>query len=259
MFAAQGKISVDSLLGVLLGAALIVACGCVINNFIDRSIDRKMNRTEQRALVTGDITTKNALIYATALGLSGVVVLVFLTNWLTTLLGLIGLFAYVVVYGWAKRRTWHGTLIGTISGSIPPVAGYTAVTGSLGLGAFLVFLILTAWQMPHFYAIALFRLKDYKAAGIPVLPAVKGVEPTKRQIIAYLLVFTVAVCLPTLLGLATNAYGIVMLVVSLVWLYFGLKDLKSDNYIVWAKRHFKVSLYVLMIWTAVISIDSFFV
>ena len=190
--ASKDIVDMKLLLAMLVGTSLVIASGCVLNNYLDISIDKQMARTKKRALVTGTITSKNALIFATILGLSGEIILLIFTNLLTALIGLFGLFVYVIVYGAAKRRSTHGTLVGSLSGAVPPVAGYTAVTGSLDWAALTLFLILVCWQMPHFYAIAIYRYNEYKAAGLPMLPIVKGIRATKLQILNYCLFFVAA-------------------------------------------------------------------
>lgn len=259
LLAARGAVDVVLLLAVMVGTALIIACGCVINNYLDRGIDSKMNRTKKRALVTGEISVRNACMYAVGLGGLGFAILLLWVNALTALVGLVGLFSYVVLYGVGKRKTTHGTLIGTIAGSTPPVAGYTAVTGRLDIGAGLLFLILVCWQMPHFYAIALFRLKDYKAAGLPVLPAVKGVRATKLQILLYIIAFIFVACLLALFEYTTQVYAAIMAIVGLIWVYYWFVNVTSPDYEKWAKKLFFVSLFVLLIWSATISVSSFFV
>lgn len=259
LLASQGDIDFVTLAGVLVGTSLIIASGCVINNYLDRKIDAKMDRTKKRALVTGEISVRNAFIYAAVLGLLGFAVLITWVNVLTAAVGLAGLFAYVVLYGIGKRKSIHGTLIGTISGATPPVAGYTAVTNQLDTGAVLLFLILVFWQMPHFYAIALFRLKEYKVAGLPVLPAVRGIQATKKQILYYIMGFIVACCLLAGYGYATTVYAAVMIAAGLFWLYYWHKNVKSKDYEKWAKKLFFVSLNVLLVWAVAISADSFFI
>src|SRR6185312_1596924 len=141
--------------------------------------------------------------------------------------GAIGFIDYVVLYGWSKRHSVHGTVVGSISGSMPVVAGYCAVTGRLDMGAFILFLILTLWQMPHFYAIAMYRAKDYAAAKIPVLPVVRGMHAAKVQIVAYVVAFTVAVASLSVFGYAGLTFRIVMLAVSAYWLYLGVCGFKA--------------------------------
>jgi protoheme IX farnesyltransferase len=255
--ASQGEIDIGVLLAILAGTSLVIACGCVLNNYLDRGIDKKMERTEKRALATGEISARAAIIYAVVLGTLGTLALVLFTNTLTAVIGLFGLLAYVVIYGYAKRHTVHGTLVGSISGAIPPVAGYTAVANQLDTAALLLFVILVCWQMPHFYAIAIYRLKDYKAAGIPVLPAVRGLRATELQMLFYVAAFTLAASLLTVFGYTSRVYLVVPVVLGAGWIAVWLADKTDTDH--WAHRMFSVSLLVLMVLSLAISIDSFFV
>lgn len=257
--ASRGDVNFVTMFAILAGTSLIIGSGCVFNNYLDIDIDKYMERTKNRALVTGKISIKNGIIFSLFLGVIGLLVLTVYTNLLTVVLGILGWIFYVVVYGIGKRKSVHGTLIGSISGAIPPVAGYTAVTGSLDVGALLLFLILVAWQMPHFYAIAVYRQKDYEAASIPVLPAVKGLKPTVNQIIFYTLLFVVSTCLLYFYGYAESIYLLIMLVVGSYWLYICIKGLKTQNYIKWAHSVFGVSLLVLLIFSVAVTISSFIV
>jgi protoheme IX farnesyltransferase len=238
------------------GLALVIAAACVFNNYIDRDIDAKMKRTQWRALVKGTISPRTALDFGIGLLSAGILILFYGTNWLTVLLALAIVFFYVVVYTPAKRRTVHGTLLGTICGAIPPVVGYTAVTGHLDVGALLLFLVLTCWQMPHFYAIAVFRLADYKAAHIPVLPAVSGVRTTQIHMLAWIAAF-----IPVSLALAWFsytglAYAVVMGILGLTWFAFGVRGLGSSTPENWARFMFRFSLLVLTGWSVMIVIDA---
>jgi len=255
--ASQGDIDFALFIFTLVGTAMVIACGCVINNYFDKNIDAKMPRTKNRALATGKIPDQNALIFASVLGVLGTLLLVVFVNLLTAMIGLFGLFAYVVLYGIAKRRTVHGTLVGTISGAIPPVAGYTAVAGTIDQAAVILFLILVFWQMPHFYAIALFRQKDYASAQLPVLPVVKGIYITKVHILAYIIGFGLISSLLYVYDYSGLLYLAVVLGLTVTWIYFWFKDIKSPKVIDWARRLFFVSLIVLLGTCGIISIDSF--
>lgn len=238
----------------LSGLSLIIASGCVFNNYIDRDIDKKMKRTKKRALVTGDISAQNALVYATALGLAGATILGLFTNILTLVMGLMGFVFYVVIYGIGKRKTVHGTVIGSISGAIPPVVGYTSVSNTLDGGALLLFFILVLWQMPHFYAIAMYRLKDYSAAGIPVLPAVKSMSAAKIQTLIYIVAFTIACIGLTTFGYTGILYAIIMAIAGTGWFIMGLKGYNKND-IAWAHRMFGFSLIVTLTFCTAILID----
>lgn len=246
------------LLAMLVGTSLVIASGCVLNNYLDIGIDKRMARTKKRALVTGTITPKNALIYATILGLSGEIMLLIFTNLLTAFIGLFGLFVYVIVYGVVKRRSIHGTLVGSLSGAVPPVAGYTAVTGNLDWAALTLFLILVCWQMPHFYAIAIYRFDEYRAAALPMLPIVNGLRATKLQILNYCLFFLVACQLLTLLNYTNLTYSAVMAIIGCAWLGLAATGFSKKDDVVWAKQMFGASLLVLLIFSATLALTSFF-
>lgn len=255
-FVASGRHPDWSLLvAVLASISMIIGSACVINNYIDRDIDGKMERTKRRATVTGKISPQNALIYAAALGAAGFTVLAIRTNLLTVLVGAIGYVDYVAAYTFSKRRTWHATLIGSICGATPVVAGYTSVTGQFDGAALILFLILIFWQMPHFYAIALRRLDDYKSAGIPVLPAVHGTKAAKSQIIVYIVAFLGAVLALGLFGYAGPLYAVVMAALSVGWLAIALSGWSKPGAKRWATQVFLYSLILLPAFLVSILLD----
>ncbi|MEK9195780.1 MAG: UbiA family prenyltransferase, partial [Patescibacteria group bacterium] len=165
--------------------------------------------------------------------------------------------SYVVIYGIVKRRSIHGTLVGTIPGASSLVAGYLAVTNNFDTGAMILTLIMICWQMPHFYAIAIMGLKGYKEAGIPVLPAVKGIQTTRKQIIIYTVGFIMSTSALTVFGYTGFVYLIVMLVVGTYWLRLALKNPVPDQNTNWAHERFLFSLTTLTTFSIMISIDSF--
>lgn len=256
LLAAGQSVNLVLLAALLAGTALIIASACVFNNYIDRGIDARMARTKDRALVSGAISGRNALIFASLLGLIGVYILAVFTNYLTLLIGLFGFVSYVVVYGYAKRKTWWGTLVGAVPGATPIIAGYVAVTGRLDLAAFLLFLILVTWQMAHFYAIATYRLKDYKQAAIPVLPAVKGVRNTQIQISLYALLFFIATIGLYVFGYTGYVYLVIMTVVSLAWLRLAILGCRATDVTKWAKGVFLFSLVVIAVFSLLLGLEA---
>lgn len=256
LLASGGVINFWRLVAMLVGMSLVIASACVFNNYIDRDIDSKMTRTKKRALVSGLVSTRSALSYAAILGIAGVIALLFYTNLLTMCLGLLGFVFYVFIYGIAKRRTVHGTLVGSISGAIPPVAGYTAAANRLDVGAGLLFLILVFWQMPHFYAIAMYRLRDYKSAKIPVLPLVKGIAHTKLQILIYIVLFIISSAALTISGSTGLTFAAVMTVIGLVWLKRGIGGYHTVDDSKWARGMFFFSLTVILVFSVMLSLDS---
>lgn len=255
--ASNANIDIRLLTSLIGGVIFVIASGCVFNNILDRNMDSKMERTKKRAIVTGEISIKNAILFGTTLGLCGIAILFYCTTLLATLFGLLGLIFYVVVYGYAKRRTYFSTLVGSISGAIPPVIGYTAVTNNLDIVAILLFLILVAWQMPHFYSIAIYRKNEYEKAGIPLLSIVKGVEVVKKQIIIFTILFFIFTNTLFILGYTNWVYLVVINAVSGWWLIKGLEGFRTSDNDIWAKQMFGISLIVLLVFSVMISIQSF--
>ena len=257
LLACHGTLRYWLLVQTLIGISLVIASGCVFNNYLDRDIDKKMTRTRHRALAEGRVSTFQALSYATVLGILGFAVLAHYTNSRTVLLGLIGIVFYVIVYGYAKRTSVHGTLVGSISGALPPVAGYVAVSDSFNGAALILFLILVFWQMPHFYAISIYRRKEYAAAGIPVLSVKKGVAVTKRDMIAYIILFGFAACSLALFRYTGAIYFVTALLLTIIWLYVGVRGLRTTkNEDRWAKKMFGISLLVLTLLCVAIGVSG---
>lgn len=218
-----------------------------------------MKRTKNRALARQSISTINALIFGSLLGVMGFSLLAAFTNALTVGLGLFAMLSYLVFYGLAKRHSIHGTLVGSIPGALPPVAGYASITGSLDTASLLLFLTLVFWQMSHFYSIALFRIKDYEAADIPVRPIIKGTLNTKRQILVYILLFLAILPLFVVFEYASYIFLAVVLAVSLRWIYLVTQGFdKSVDDTAWARKIFGFSLLVLLSFSFMLSVDSTF-
>lgn len=236
------------------GMALVIAAGCVFNNYLDRVLDAKMVRTKQRALVSGAVSGRAAIIYASCLGIIGFLILASGTNALTVYLGILALFNYVVMYGVSKRQSVHGTVVGSVAGALPPVAAYTAVTNHIDGGAIILFFIYVFWQMPHFYAIGMYRFKDYKAAGLPILSVKKGMRTSKVYILGYTVAFIITSLLLTSFGYTGYVYMVVMACTGLYWLYKGLKGFETKNDDKWAGQMFGTSLVVVMVLAVMLSI-----
>jgi heme o synthase len=253
LLATHGWPRLGLLAAMLAGLSLVIASACVFNNYLDRRLDALMARTQRRALVRGRVSGRAALAYATILGVLGVGLLAAFTNWLTVIVALVGFVDYVVLYGWGKRHSVHSTLIGSISGAVPPVVGYCAVTGRFDAAALILFLILVCWQMPHFYAIAIYRLDDYAAARLPVLPVSRGIAATKRQIVAYIVAFMIVAASLTVAGRAGYVYLAAVLLMGALWLKKALAGFHAPNDHQWARQLFLFSLLVLMVTCAAIA------
>ncbi len=254
--ASKGSIDPWLLLATALGLSLVIASGCVLNNCIDRDIDQRMERTRNRVLVTGAISLRAALAHGLLLGVLGFATLFLWTNALALAFAAIGFFIYVVLYSlWLKRTSVYGTLVGSLSGAVPPVVGYCAVSNSFDAGAAILLLIFSLWQMPHSYAIAIFRLNDYRAANIPVLPVARGIEATKRHIVLYILAFAAAALMLTVAGFAGYGYLVMALLVSAYWLFIAVSGYGAVDDRLWARKLFAFSIVAISTLSVMMSID----
>lgn len=244
-------------LGTIVAICLIMACGTVANNILDRRIDAKMGRTKRRGLVTGSVSVPSAMIFMIVLGVAGFVLLTAASNGLTVLLGVIALVTYVALYGAAKRYSGFGTAVGSISGALPPVAGYTAASGRFDAGALALLILLIVWQMPHFYAIAIYRREEYKAAGIPLLSVTKGVLATRRRIMLYLGLFVAVSPLLFVFNLAGYVYLVLALGLAIGWIAVALKEYGDADISRWARRVFRYSLIVVVTMPVLIAAGRF--
>jgi heme o synthase len=229
----------------LLGLTFIMASAAVFNNYIDRQIDKKMERTKNRALVKGLISNSRAILFATILAIAGNLILFIFTNLLTVVVAAVGFFVYVLLYSIWKSRTIYGTAIGSIAGAIPPVVGYCAVSNHFDMAALILFFMMVLWQMPHFFSIAIYRFNDYAAAEIPVLPIMKGMLRTKIHMIAYIIAFILAAVMLTFFNYTGYTYLIVAVSLGSLWLWLCAKGFKCDNDQVWGFQMFRLSLLLI--------------
>ncbi|NHC02205.1 protoheme IX farnesyltransferase [Acinetobacter sp. 187] len=254
--ATQGSIDLLLLFITLLGTTLVVASGCVVNNVIDQDIDHKMQRTRNRALVKKTIKPSVALVFALVLGVLGFALLWFLVNAYAVLFALIGFVVYVVFYSlWTKRTTIHQTVVGSISGASPPVIGYVAVAEQFDVAALLIFIGYALWQMPHSWAIAIYRFDDYKNAGVPILPVARSVLRTKIESLIYVVLFTICMNLLFVFGYTHWFYLVILNALCIYWLYLSVIGFKAENDQIWAKRYFLFSVTLI----TVLSISFFFI
>ncbi|MBY8055149.1 heme o synthase [Vibrio fluvialis] len=240
----------------LAGVAMVIASGCVVNNIFDRDIDLRMDRTRGRLLAQGEINVDHAFVYAIALLLGGTALLYRMANPLSTVVVLLGYVFYVFFYTmWYKRTSVYGTIVGSVSGAVPPLVGYLAVTNYISLEAVLLFALFCLWQMPHSYAIAMFRMQDYKTAGIPVLPVVSGIEKARKHMMAYVAAFNLVALALFLLGECGYEYLVIASAVCFMWTKVTFKPVTEDNYVEWSKTVFKVSLLVVMGISSVLGLE----
>lgn len=251
--ASKRQFNFSLFLWMVLGLLLVIASSCIFNNYIDRKLDAKMTRTKYRALALKAISNKKALALAVLLGLWGFYFLFTFVNALTGYVALFGVIAYVIFYSFSKYHTSYGTLIGSMAGAVPPIVGYSAVSDRLDLAALLLFLIVTCWQMPHFYAIAIYRIRDYARGSIPVLPLIKGMHRTKMHMTAFVALFMIVSSLLTVFKFTNIWFAIAMIGLSIMWLWIAYSGFKATNDHKWARKMFVFSLMIIMAQNALIA------
>jgi protoheme IX farnesyltransferase len=248
--------SLELLLVTLVGIGSATGGAAVLNNYLERDFDAKMARTRKRALPSGLIEPIRALNFGVGLVLIGVLLLALGVNLLTAFLVLLAAFLYVLVYTPLKRLTWWNTTFGAIPGAIPPMAGWAAATGHVGLGAWALFAILFAWQHPHFFAIAWMFRDDYRAAGFKMLPVIEpsGLQ-TVRLTLAFSLILIGVSLIPTLIGMAGWLYFSGTLLIGLLMLIVAL-SFARDRSVGNAKRLLKSSVLYLPLLLFFIIVDA---
>ena len=237
-----------------IGVALVIASACVVNNVGDVSLDIHMARTRSRPSVTGVVPRNIAILYAILLAIGGFGVLLIGVNLLVFWLGVISYFRYTVIYAYAKRQSPLGTLVGTVPGALPIVAGYVAVSGTFDAAAIGLGLMLVAWQMVHFYAIAIFRKDEYRKAGVPVISAKKTFHQIKRSMLAWTAVYIVIIVGLTAARSTPIVPSIILLIGAFYWLGVIARPVQPDA--TWARKVFGVSLLlsIVMLVTGAIAI-----
>lgn len=254
--ASRGRVDGEVLAAVLGGIALTIASGGVFNNCIDRNIDRRMLRTRHRALARGLVPLKSALSYAALLGLAGLALLWAAAGLPAAGIVLAGLVIYVCVYSlYLKRRSACSALAGSLAGAAPPLAGYCAAAGSFDLGAVILLAVFSLWQLPHCYAIAVFRFDDYRAAAIPILPVRKGTAAARYHMIGYILAFWAASLMLTFAGYTGYRTLAVATALCLSWLYITWSGCGKKDERIWARRLFLFSLLTIFLLSVMMAVD----
>lgn len=224
----------------LIGTVFVIGAAGIFNNLYDRDIDIVMERTKNRPTVSGIIDVWSGLFIGGWIAVGGLIAL-YIASPLSAFLGFLGLFIYVVPYTiWTKRRTIYNTEVGSLSGAMPPLIGWAAISPDiLHPGAVALFVLMLIWQMPHFYAIGIRRMEEYRAANIPMLPVVKGIRRTYLQMNAYL----VALFLSSFLFWSFNPYiAVANAILSLGWLILSINGYRRKQEDKWARSMFIFSL-----------------
>ena len=240
----------------LLGGALAAGGSSALNQYIDRELDKNMQRTAKRPLADGRLTAAEGLAFGLGMSLVSYYVLASFVNALAALLSLAGIIYYVILYSvWLKKATVQNIVIGGGAGAIPPLVGYAAATGTLDWTAWILFLIIFMWTPPHFWALAIVRMKDYERAGVPMMPVVRGELETRRQILVYTIELVVVTLLLPLLNLAGTVYLVSSLVLGGALIYAAWAVWKEGgNKVAW--RMYKWSSSYLVFIFLAIMIDA---
>lgn len=240
-----------------LGVGLAAASAAAVNHVLDFNIDCRMARTARRPLPLGRISQRNALMFAAALGTSGIALLASTVNSLTAWLTLASLIGYAVIYtAILKRATPQNIVIGGVAGAAPPLLGWTAVTGSVDYQGLLLMLIIFAWTPPHFWALCIARRDDYARAGVPMLPNTHGVPYTQMQILLYTMLTLVVTLLPFVTGMSGWVYLLGVMLINMRLLYWALKLNRSSEAAVPMKM-FRYSIVYIMWLFAILLLDHY--
>jgi len=244
--------SLSLTLWTLLGGALAAGGSSALNQYIDRELDKNMQRTAKRPLADGRLTDAEGLAFGLGLSLVSYYILACFVNGLAALLSLAGIVYYVILYSlWLKKATVQNIVIGGGAGAIPPMVGYAAATGSLGWVAWILFAIIFMWTPPHFWALAIVRMKDYQNAGVPMLPVVRGELETRKQILIYTIELVAVTLLLPILNLAGMFYLVSSLVLGGALLYAAWAVWKyGGNKLAWRMYKWS-STYLVFIFLAI--------
>lgn len=255
--ATPGMVPLQPLIFGTLGIGLAAASAAAINQLVDQQADSIMGRTSKRPLPTGHLTNTQALIFAIAIGLLAMLILILLVNVLTAVLTFLSLIGYAVIYTmYLKRATPQNIVIGGAAGAAPPVLGWTAVTGAVDPNSLLLFLIIFAWTPPHFWALAIHKRDEYAKVDIPMLPVTHGVEFTRLHVLLYTIILIIVTLLPYLVGMSGLIYLVSTLILNAIFLYYAIR-LQSPRHPAIAMKTFGFSILYLMLLFAALLIDHY--
>jgi len=257
LLAVPGMPEIQPFIYGIIGIALAASSAAAINHFIDRKADAQMARTEKRPLPMGDLSATNVLSFALILGVSAMLILVFLVNTLTALLTFLSLFGYAIIYTlYLKRATPQNIVIGGLFGATPPLLGWCAMTGDISAYGLLLALIVFVWTPPHFWALAIARREEYAKVNIPMLPVTHGVEFTRLQILLYTILLLLVTLLPYLTGMSGLIYGISALLLDFGFIYYAILMMRNkDNKT--AMKTFVYSIVYITLLFAALLIDHY--
>jgi len=257
LLAVPGLPPLDAVIFGTLGIGLASGSAAAINHVVDQKIDAIMGRTHNRPIPQGAMKSRDALIFALAIGAISMAILIMWVNVLTAALTFFSLIGYAVIYTmYLKRATPQNIVIGGAAGAAPPLLGWTAVTGSVDPGALLLFLIIFTWTPPHFWALAIHRADDYKKVGMPMLPVTHGKDYTRLQILLYTVLLFVVTLLPFSYGMSGWLYLVGAVALNLMFMVYAVRLYRDDNEKLPMKT-FGFSIVYLMILFALLLVDHY--
>lgn len=228
--ATPGMVAWDIIVFGNLGVALVASSAAALNHLLDATVDAKMARTEHRPIAQGRVSNAQGAVFVGATGIAGITVLALLVNPLTAWLNLASWIGYGIVYSvYLKRATPQNIVIGGLFGAAPPLFGWTAVTNSIDAGGLLLVLIIFAWTPPHFWALAIDRMEEYRKADIPMLPVTHGEAYTKLHILLYTIILILISVLPYLIGMSNLLYLVSALALGCGFLYWAVEMIRGKN------------------------------
>ncbi|WP_019676890.1 heme o synthase [Arsukibacterium perlucidum] len=258
MLASPGLPDIAVVIFATIGIGLLSGAAAALNHVVDQRIDAQMARTHSRPVAKGRVSSQQAITFACALAATGFVLLYTGVNALTAWLTLLSLFGYAVVYTmFLKRATPQNIVIGGLAGAMPPLLGWTAVTGDIHGYALLLVMIIFAWTPPHFWALAIHRRDDYAKVNMPMLPVTHGIEYTKSAILLYTVLLCLVCLLPYIVGMTGAVYLLGSTLLNLRFLQYAWK-LKFNADSTTAMATFKFSIVHLMILFLVLLVDHYF-
>ncbi|MFK5893303.1 MAG: heme o synthase [Pseudomonadota bacterium] len=246
LLSTPGALPLDTFIAACLGIGLASASGAALNHWVDQRIDVLMERTSNRPLPQGELTSRQALIFALSLAVIAMAILLIWTNPLTTLLTLISLVGYAVIYTmFLKRSTPQNIVLGGAAGAAPPLLGWAAMTGEVNGEALLLFLIIFVWTPPHFWALAIKRKDEYARAGLPMLPVTHGIVFTKFHIVLYTLLLLAVTMMPFVIHMTGIIYFAGAVALGLGFLYHTIKLYNTGDSDEHAMKTFGYSIFYL--------------
>jgi len=258
LLSTPGALPLGTFLAATIGIGLASAAGAALNHWVDQRIDVVMERTSNRPLPQGELSSKSALVFALSLAAISMVILVVWTNVLTALLTLTSLIGYAVIYTmYLKRTTAQNIVLGGAAGAAPPLLGWAAMTGEVNGEALLLFLIIFVWTPPHFWALAIKRKDEYAKAGLPMLPVTHGVPFTKLHILLYTFMLFSVTLMPFVIQMTGLIYFAGALALGIGFIYHAVKLYRTGDSDVHSMKTFSYSIFYLSALFAFLLLDHY--